>query len=323
MIWTFLPFIVNHIFWLYIQDSEFSSSYNNMIFKYLDRFFMKLFNTIIFLQRNKERKREKEREKKAKDEKENIQVWVVCFWNWFDIFSSWTWEFIRFGFIFGSAIYMWAMFFGKSWCTSCYKTSNKYCLVFCWLLFSVHSSEATVMQNTHLTNVACSWGSKPGITALCGLSLLLALSFPQRGFFLQEFWFSLPQNPTFPNSNLILIARTHLNKFLRSPKCFVGKQITVFFFLNGLLHPVTAAPSPDVLLMLWSALFQEKNNKKENTQVNNKASAKDVDKKKNMSTATNKTVNNNTKLSSGLKEHCVNSSNLQQSGKTEQNSSRR
>ena len=42
---------------------------------------MKLFNTIIFLQRNKERKREKEREKKAKDEKENIQVWVVCFWN--------------------------------------------------------------------------------------------------------------------------------------------------------------------------------------------------------------------------------------------------
>lgn len=69
--------------------------------------------------------------------------------------------------------------------------------------------------------------------------------------------------------------------------------------------------------------IQEKNNKKENTQVNNKASAKDVDKKKNMSTATNKTVNNNTKLSSGLKEHCVNSSNLQQSGKTEQNSSKR
>ena len=95
------------------------------------------------------------------------------------------------------------------------------------------------------------------------------------------------------------------------------------FFLNGLLHPHSATPSPDVLLMLWSALFQEKNNKKENTQVNNKASAKDVDKKKNMSTATNKTVNNNTKLSSGLKEHCVNSSNLQQSGKTEQNSSKR
>lgn len=52
---------------------------------------MKLFNTMILLQRNKERKREKEREKKAKDEKENIQVCV---------------EFIRFGFIFGSAIYM-------------------------------------------------------------------------------------------------------------------------------------------------------------------------------------------------------------------------
>lgn len=62
-----------------------------MIFKYLNIFFMKLFNTMILLQRNKERKREKEREKKAKDEKENIQVCV---------------EFIRFGFIFGSAIYM-------------------------------------------------------------------------------------------------------------------------------------------------------------------------------------------------------------------------
>lgn len=50
-----------------------------MIFKYLNRFFLKLFNTIIFLQRNKERKREKEREKKAKDEKENIQVSAVMY----------------------------------------------------------------------------------------------------------------------------------------------------------------------------------------------------------------------------------------------------
>ena len=149
MIWTFLTFIVTHILWLYVQDSEFSSSYNKMIFKY--QVFHEVVQHYNFLQRNKERKREKEREKKAKDEKENIQVCVVCFWNWFDIFSSLTWEFVRFGFIFGSAIYMWAVVFGKSWCTSCYKTSNKYCFVFCWLLFSVHSSEATVMQNTRVS----------------------------------------------------------------------------------------------------------------------------------------------------------------------------
>ena len=46
---------------------------------------MQVFHEVVshhnFLQRNKERKREKEREKKAKDEKENIQVCVVCFWN--------------------------------------------------------------------------------------------------------------------------------------------------------------------------------------------------------------------------------------------------
>ena len=95
MIWTFLTFIVTHILWLYIQDSEFSSSYNKMIFKY--QVFHEVVQHYNFLQRNKERKREKEREKKAKDEKENIQVCVVCFWNWFDIFSSWTWEFIRLG----------------------------------------------------------------------------------------------------------------------------------------------------------------------------------------------------------------------------------
>ena len=151
MIWTFLTFIVNHIFWLYIQDSEFSSSYNNMIFKYLEGFFMKLFNTIIFYRETK-KENEKRKERKRQRMKKKIYRYVfVCFWNWFDSFSSWTWEFIRFGFIFGSAIDMWAMFFGKSWCTSCYKTPNKHCLVFCWLLFSVHSSEATMMQNTCLS----------------------------------------------------------------------------------------------------------------------------------------------------------------------------
>ena len=233
MIWTFLTFIVTHILWLYIQDSEFSSSYNKMIFKY--QVFHEVVQHYNFLQRNKERKREKEREKKAKDEKENIQVCVVCFWNWFDSFSSWMWEFIRLGLF---LVLPFILF------VSCYKTPNKYYLVFCWLLFSVHSSEATLKaEHSRLTNVACSWGSKPGINALCGLSLLLALSFAQRGFFLQVFWFSHSQNPTFPNSNLILIARTHLNKFLRSPKCFVVNR-SQFFFSEWFVTPSLSHPLP-------------------------------------------------------------------------------
>jgi len=71
------------------------------------------------------------------------------------------------------------------------------------------------------------------------------------------------------------------------------------------------------------SFFQQKNNKKENIPASSKAPDKDVDKTKKNTTTTSKTVNNNTKLSSGLKEHCVNSKNLQQSGKTEQNSSKR
>lgn len=68
--------------------------------------------------------------------------------------------------------------------------------------------------------------------------------------------------------------------------------------------------------------FQQKNNnKKENIPANSKVPAKDVDKKHN---TTSKTVNNNTKVSNGLKEQSVNNNtNLQQSGKMEQTSSKR
>ena len=43
----------------------------------------------------------------------------------------------------------------------------------------------------------CGPGSNPRINAICGLSLLLILSFVLRGFCL-----STPQRSTFPNSNL-------------------------------------------------------------------------------------------------------------------------
>ena len=44
-------------------------------------------------------------------------------------------------------------------------------------------------------------GSKPGVDAICGLSLLLVLSFAPRGFSLGTPVFPSPQKPTFPNSN--------------------------------------------------------------------------------------------------------------------------
>ena len=47
----------------------------------------------------------------------------------------------------------------------------------------------------------CGLGSTPGMDAICGLSLLLVLSFPLRGFSPGTPVFPSPQNPTFPNSN--------------------------------------------------------------------------------------------------------------------------
>ena len=43
--------------------------------------------------------------------------------------------------------------------------------------------------------------SNPGVDAICGLSLLLVLSFVPRGFSLGTPVFPSPPKPTFPNSN--------------------------------------------------------------------------------------------------------------------------
>ena len=47
----------------------------------------------------------------------------------------------------------------------------------------------------------CGLGSNTGVDAICGLSLLLALSFGPRGFSPGTTVFPFPQKPTFPNSN--------------------------------------------------------------------------------------------------------------------------
>ena len=47
----------------------------------------------------------------------------------------------------------------------------------------------------------CTPGSNPGVDAICGLGLLLVLSFAPRGFSPGSPVFPSPQKPAFPNSN--------------------------------------------------------------------------------------------------------------------------
>ena len=54
-----------------------------------------------------------------------------------------------------------------------------------------------------LASHQCGPGSNPGVDAICGLSLLLVLSFAPRGFSPGTLVFPSPQKPTFPNSNSI------------------------------------------------------------------------------------------------------------------------
>ena len=54
-----------------------------------------------------------------------------------------------------------------------------------------------------LASHQCGPGSNPGVDAICGLSLLLVLSFAPRGFSLGTPVFPSPRKPTFPNSNSI------------------------------------------------------------------------------------------------------------------------
>ena len=52
-----------------------------------------------------------------------------------------------------------------------------------------------------LASHQCGPGLNPGVDTICGLSLLLVLSFAPRGFSPGTPVFPSPQKPTFPNSN--------------------------------------------------------------------------------------------------------------------------
>ena len=74
----------------------------------------------------------------------------------------------------------------------------------------------------------CDPGSNPSIEAICGLSLLLVLSLATRGFSLGTPVFPSPQKPIVSNSNSIWKTWIPLNEFIKAPKCYVGKQITIY-----------------------------------------------------------------------------------------------
>ena len=98
---------------------------------------------------------------------------------------------------------------------------------------------------TVIATQQCGPGSNPGVHAVCGLSLLLVLSLALRGFSPGTPVLPSPQNPKHLNSNSIWNARTRLSKFLRAPKCFVGKWIIIYNFngtiqlLGTILYPET------------------------------------------------------------------------------------
>ena len=52
-----------------------------------------------------------------------------------------------------------------------------------------------------LASHQCGRGSIPGLSVICGLSLLLVLVLALRGFSPGTLVFPCPQKPTFPNSN--------------------------------------------------------------------------------------------------------------------------
>ena len=85
-----------------------------------------------------------------------------------------------------------------------------------------------------LASHQCGPGSNPGVDAICGLSLLLVLSFAPRGFSLGTPVFPSPRKPTFPNSISI---RNQVDKEpLCGCTCATSKSLLLFLLLLILLQ---------------------------------------------------------------------------------------
>ena len=76
-----------------------------------------------------------------------------------------------------------------------------------------------------LASHQCGPGSNPSVDAICGLSLLLVLSFAPTGFSPGSPVFPSPQKPTFPNSN------STRNQVDEGPLCGCATSKSLFIYL--------------------------------------------------------------------------------------------
>ena len=84
-----------------------------------------------------------------------------------------------------------------------------------------------------LTSHQCGPGSNPGVDAICGLSLLLVLSFAPRGFSPGTPVFPSPQKTAFSNSN------STRNQVDKEPLCGCATSKSLFIYLF-IIHLLTA-----------------------------------------------------------------------------------
>ena len=75
-------------------------------------------------------------------------------------------------------------------------------------------------------------GSNPGVDAICGLCLLLVLSFAPRGFCPGTLVFPCPQKPTFPNIN------STMNQVDEEPLCGCATSKSLFIYLLFICNPI-------------------------------------------------------------------------------------
>ena len=79
----------------------------------------------------------------------------------------------------------------------------------------------------------CGPGSNPGVDAICGLGLLLVLSFAPRGFSPSTPVSRSPQKPIFPNSNS---TRNQVDEYPLCG-CAISKSLFIYFLLKFDRHP--------------------------------------------------------------------------------------
>ena len=110
-----------------------------------------------------------------------------------------------------------------------------------------------------LVSHQCGPGSNPGSDTICGLSLLLVLSFAPRGFSPGTPVFPSPQKPIFPNSNSTRnqVDEEPLNVDVLPPNQYLFNYVgrdTAIQKLQNLLRPDGVSGNPISYMYKYSSL---------------------------------------------------------------------